>query len=486
VAASLPFAFAGSGWPLLLSPATASAAETDNSNSISKEIEKSVTELGYPQQVAEGLVRLVQGWKCDVWQQTLGQARQKYEQHRISPAEVARVEQEVVQELSQTIGREIAKCGDEEEAATYFYLPKVIEDKKAAYLGYSQLVFILGQSLGLRVTPNHVRESVSGPPAAETLHVVCCVELRDGKMTMVDLTRGLVSKPFTFFATYRAIGNYWELRKQTNPLEIPRQIQIWNANGLQGAVCFDRGSAYARSGRLEKAVADFTEAIRLSPKFAEAYSRRAAAYESLGQMEKALADCNQAVKLDPKYTDTYANRGKAYARLGQLADALSDFGKAIELNPKIAAAYSNRGTAYARLGQLANAIADYTKAIELNPKYAEAYFNRGTAELNLGQLSGALADFSKAIELNPKYALAYSNRGNAYGRLGQLANACSDYTKAIELNPKYADAYSNRGIVNAAMGKMTEAKADLQKAVELNPALRERVKKIAASFKLEL
>ena len=106
-------------------------------------------------------------------------------------------------------------------------------------------------------------------------------------------------------------------------------------------------------------------------------------------MENALADCNQAVKLDPKYADAYSDRGKAYGRLGQLADALSDFSKAIELNPKIAVAYSNRGTAYARLGQLASAVADYTRAIDLNPKYAEAYFNRGTAELNLGQMAGA-------------------------------------------------------------------------------------------------
>ena len=177
------------------------------------------------------------------------------------------MEQEVVQELSQTIGREIAKCGDEEEAATYFYLPKVIEDKKAAYLGYSQLVFILGQSLGLRVTPIHVRESVSGPPAAETLHVVCCVELRDGKMTMVDVTRGLVSKPYVFFATYRAVGNYWELRKQNNPLGVPGKFKSGMRTGCPGRGMLRPGEAPARSGRLEKAVADFTEAIRLSPKF---------------------------------------------------------------------------------------------------------------------------------------------------------------------------------------------------------------------------
>ena len=151
LAASMLVGSAGSGWPLLISPAMASADEANAFNTLAAEIEKSVTELGYPKEVAQDLVRLVRDWKCEVWQQTLSQARQTYQQKQISAADVARVEEEVIQGLSQTIGREIAPCRAEEDLK-YFYLSKVVKDKKAQCLGYAQLVYILGNSLGLRVT----------------------------------------------------------------------------------------------------------------------------------------------------------------------------------------------------------------------------------------------------------------------------------------------------------------------------------------------
>ena len=74
-------------------------------NHLAVEIDKSVTELGYPKEVGQDLVRLVRDWKCEVWQQAISQARQKYQQKQISPADVARVEEAVIQGLFQTIGK---------------------------------------------------------------------------------------------------------------------------------------------------------------------------------------------------------------------------------------------------------------------------------------------------------------------------------------------------------------------------------------------
>ncbi len=116
-------------------------------NHLAVEIDKSVAELGYPKEVGQDLVRLVGDWKCEVWQEAISQARQKQQQKQISPAEVAQVEEAVTQGLFQTIGREIAPCR-EEESAKYFYLSKVVKDKKAQGLGYSQLVYIVGNSVG--------------------------------------------------------------------------------------------------------------------------------------------------------------------------------------------------------------------------------------------------------------------------------------------------------------------------------------------------
>jgi tetratricopeptide (TPR) repeat protein len=351
----------------MLSPATASAVEAVASHPLTAEIEKSVTELGYPKDVAQDLVRLVHDWKCMVWQHMLSQAQQTYQEKLYSPADVARVEEEVIRGLAQTIARKISL--DTETGSKYFYLSKVVNDQKAQCLGCSQLVYILGNSVGLRVTAIGVLELASGPLPAGNSHAACCVELADGKVMMVDVAQNIMSKSFVFLETYRAAGNYWELKQKDNPLRVPRRIQIWNKSGLCGAVYNNLGNAYREAGDHTQAIFCFTKAIALNPKDALAYS----------------------------------NRGTTYNRLGQLANALSDYAKAVELDPKFALAYCNRGTAYNRLGQLANALSDYTKAIEFDPKCALAFYTRGILHAQMGKTDEAEKDLQKAVELDPSF-----------------------------------------------------------------------------------
>ncbi len=53
-------------------------------------------------------------------------------------------------------------------------------------------------------------------------------------------------------------------------------------------------------GSYDKEIADYTEAVRLDPKYAEAYYNRGAAYKEGGKTAKAEADFAQAKKLGYK------------------------------------------------------------------------------------------------------------------------------------------------------------------------------------------
>lgn len=53
---------------------------------------------------------------------------------------------------------------------------------------------------------------------------------------------------------------------------------------------FGRGFAHAMCGDLEKAVADYSEALRLDPHYAAAYHNRSAAYRQLGRLKEARQD----------------------------------------------------------------------------------------------------------------------------------------------------------------------------------------------------
>ena len=50
------------------------------------------------------------------------------------------------------------------------------------------------------------------------------------------------------------------------------------------------GLAHAEKGELERAIADYTQAIALKPDYADAYYKRSKAWLRLGEIEKAKAD----------------------------------------------------------------------------------------------------------------------------------------------------------------------------------------------------
>ncbi|MCB9460989.1 MAG: tetratricopeptide repeat protein [Anaerolineaceae bacterium] len=209
---------------------------------------------------------------------------------------------------------------------------------------------------------------------------------------------------------------------------------------LTASEYFERAYQAVKAGNYDKAIRDYSEAIRLNPQYAYAYNNRGVAYRNLEQYEQAIADYDQAIQLDPQYASAYYNRGYAYDELKQYEQAIADYDQAIQLDPQVADAYNNRGVAYYNLKQYEQAIADYDKAIQLDPQYADAYYNRGSAYYDLKQYEQAIADYNKAIQLDLQNADAYNNRGSAYYMLNEYDLAIADYEAALKIDPTLENA----------------------------------------------
>jgi len=122
-----------------------------------------------------------------------------------------------------------------------------------------------------------------------------------------------------------------------------RQIDVWqNSISLLSFVIekepgqvpfayYNRGMIYEGMGMLDKAIADYDEAIALNPRYSEAYNSRGIAFNKLGRFGEALADYNSAIASDPGNTKGYVNRGFLYLKVKQIGPAVSDFRKACEL-----------------------------------------------------------------------------------------------------------------------------------------------------------
>jgi lipoprotein NlpI len=156
-----------------------------------------------------------------------------------------------------------------------------------------------------------------------------------------------------------------------------------------------------------------------------AYNSRGIAYYNEKDLDRAVADYSEAIRLDPKYAAAYNNRGVAYRDRGDFDGAIADFSDAILLAPNYAFAFGNRGVAYFQKKDLDRAIADFNDVILLDPKSVPAYRTRGLAYLYSGNLAGALADVSQASELDPRdpYSALWvdivGRRNNVSSRLPQ-------------------------------------------------------------------
>ena len=183
---------------------------------------------------------------------------------------------------------------------------------------------------------------------------------------IANLKRG---QTITFRGVFRGgpFGKIIDAVIEANPAA-SQQSKPQNTNNAESYIISGE-SAYNR-GDYDRAISDFTQAIRLDPNSATAYNNRGLTYDTKGDYDKALADYTQAIRLDPNSATTYANRSDVYNYKGEYDRAIADCNQVIRLDPKNASAYNNRGIAYYHKKDYDRAIADFTQAQRLEPNDA--------------------------------------------------------------------------------------------------------------------
>ena len=138
---------------------------------------------------------------------------------------------------------------------------------------------------------------------------------------------------------------------------------------------------------------------------AVAFTNRGLAYNKKGQWDRAIADYSEAIRLKSDDARIFNNRGNAYYYNGQMDRAIKDYDDAIRLNPDLAVAFGNRGNVYRKKGHFDRAIKEYDKAIDLSPGDAQIFADRGLAHEKKGRRRQAMRDFKKAFALGFRHPL---------------------------------------------------------------------------------
>lgn len=127
-----------------------------------------------------------------------------------------------------------------------------------------------------------------------------------------------------------------------------------------------RGDAYKEKGEFDLAIADYSEAIRLTPNAYLIYLFRGNAHQLNGNLDLALSDMNEAARLVPEDGATRVFRGDVLFVMGKNNEALASYNEAMRLNAK--AVHSRRGVIHYINGDYASAAEDFRTSLDKNPK----------------------------------------------------------------------------------------------------------------------
>jgi tetratricopeptide (TPR) repeat protein len=122
------------------------------------------------------------------------------------------------------------------------------------------------------------------------------------------------------------------------------------------------------------------DVVAATPKADDFYIRTENKYRQK-DYKGAIADYTEAIRLNPKYDTAYNNRGVARSELGDPKGAIADYNTALKINPTYAEAYNNRGVARSELGDKQGGIADLQKAADLFRQQGSTQLYQKTLEL---------------------------------------------------------------------------------------------------------
>ncbi len=151
-----------------------------------------------------------------------------------------------------------------------------------------------------------------------------------------------------------------------------------------------------------RALAERTEAIRLTPKNGRAHAERADLLYDKGDFEQAIVDYSDAIRLGLREADVYRGRGMAHASRGAYAEAIADYDAALRIEPNHTETLHNRALAYGKQGDTKRALADLNEVLRQEPENARALSDRGFVHAEARELDKALADYRAAAELSPR------------------------------------------------------------------------------------
>ena len=190
-----------------------------------------------------------------------------------------------------------------------------------------------------------------------------------------------------------------------------------------------------------------------------AYVKRGDIYFKRHEFEKAVNDYTTAIKLDNNLDEAYFGRGMALGRQGLVQQGIQDLSIYIQRHPYDSRAYTKRGVRYIWVGNTAAAKQDMLQAIQLDIRNAEAHDDLGVIYASENNFDKAEYHFKQSIYYDRSYQKAYHNLALAYVVTERYSEALTQVDKGLLLENNNRNTLLLKSTILDKLGKARQAEA---------------------------
>jgi len=188
-----------------------------------------------------------------------------------------------------------------------------------------------------------------------------------------------------------------------------------------------------------------------------------------GRMQDALREYDEALKLDDRLAEAHRGRGVVLEfGFQRLAEAEAEYRLAIQLKPSLAEAHNDLGRVLAESGRFDAAIAEFDAAAAIM-QYREPWVarcNKGEALWKMGRKAEGLAEMRACLNFQPHYCQGWRELGwmqREDGRAAEAVASDEEYVRSCAT----ADAHYQLGLALLKAGDLERARESFAKCVEL-------------------
>jgi tetratricopeptide (TPR) repeat protein/tRNA A-37 threonylcarbamoyl transferase component Bud32 len=208
-------------------------------------------------------------------------------------------------------------------------------------------------------------------------------------------------------------------------------------------------------GRLDDAVSDFCQAIRLDGRHPHAYAGLAQVFQRQKKWDDAVEQYTRAIERKPGWAPLYRDRAAVQMERddqgpAHRAAALNDLEEVIHHEVPGSAVLASDQTARGELlrssHRFEEAIGACAAALDVLPDYDRAQRLRALVLLDLRRHEEAIRACDAALASGKPWADIHEIRGAARAARGDSASAIDDYSKALEVRPGQPRLLTLRGL----------------------------------------